>query len=122
LSRLIPNTIPSVCWANTEEAERILADNLPGSTEPRAHLADGNRAVPGRVAKSRRVVLRTRTIWLSRLMRAVASGLVDGRRVPARALGLGIRTIRHSIFQRFAPPHQYPRHSAPPCKLLVLEL
>ena len=46
LSRVIPNTIPSVCWANTEEGKAILAANLPGSTKPRVHLIDGNRAVP----------------------------------------------------------------------------
>ena len=48
LSRVIPNTIPSVCWANTEEGKAILAANLPGSTKPRVHLIDGNRAVPSR--------------------------------------------------------------------------
>jgi len=52
--------------------------NWPGSTKLPAHSVDG---ITGRVGKGRWAALRTRTIWLLRLRRAGASGLVDGWRV-----------------------------------------
>jgi hypothetical protein len=93
LSRVIPNTIPSICWANTEERKGILTANLPGSTKARAHSVDGSRAVPGCYSH-----------------------------FPAGALDLGICTIRQFDFPTVRAATSIPAPLGAPCKLLVLEL
>lgn len=76
--------------------------NLLGSTELAAHSVDGNTAVPGRVGKGR-WARPTRAIWLSGaplhpVWPVVGASIVGDpahcSHSPARAMNLGIHTIR----------------------------